>query len=113
MKKALLALIGIVFLITSTAPCINAKGKEVPMCTNKEIQCESSNYGDKVVWIDFRNGIANVDIYMYDLKEKKETPICSTGRDQIHPRIRENKIVWDDDRNSIGDFVIGVFTCTF
>jgi beta propeller repeat protein len=53
--------------------------------------------GDKVVWVDTRNG--NNDIYMYDLSTSTETPICTDPANQMYPSISGDKIVWFDDRS--------------
>ena len=72
--------------------------KEYPICTAEGSQLDVGIYGDRIVWLDGRNGCA--DIYMYDLKEKKEYPICTAERNQRYPAIYGDRIVWEDSRNN-------------
>ena len=57
--------------------------------------------GDKVVWMDYRNG--NSDIYMYDLSTGNETPVCVNSANQDYPAISGDKIVWMDTRSGNWD----------
>uniref|UniRef100_UPI0006CF517C PKD domain-containing protein n=1 Tax=Methanosarcina barkeri TaxID=2208 RepID=UPI0006CF517C len=50
-------------------------------------------YGDRIVWMDKRNG--NWDIYMYDLSTSKETQITNNELIQRYPSIFGNRIVWE------------------
>lgn len=74
---------------------------------NEPLIIESGNqegpviYGDKVVWMDGRNG--NLDIYMYDLSKKEEIPICTNVATQSGVQIHGDKIVWMDNRNGNWD----------
>lgn len=60
-----------------------------------------STYGDKIVWDEYRN--YNMNIFMYDISEKKERQITASIGD-IHntePVIYRNKIFWyTRNRNS-------------
>ena len=58
-------------------------------------------WGNKIVWMDDRNG--NYDVYMYDLYLNKETQITTDPNDQGYPKIWNNRIVWWDWRNDNGD----------
>ena len=81
----------------------------VPVCTNLAEQSHPVVYGDKVVWMDYRNDNGadnNPDIYMKDLKTGKESPVCTAIYEQTSPAIYGNKIVWTDGRN--GKYQIGV-----
>ena len=53
-------------------------------------------YGDKIVWMDNRNG--NNDIYMYDLSAHKETQITNQ-ESATNPAFYGDRIVWQDSRN--------------
>jgi len=56
--------------------------------------------GDRVVWIDTRNG--NPDIYLYDLVTGIERQITTDTAPQGAPRINGNRIVWMDWRDASG-----------
>jgi len=68
----------------------------------------SAIYGNKIVWMDGRNGgsqdkygnyVGNWDIYMYDLSTKKEAQITSNEFIQEFPAIYGNRVVWEDERD--------------
>jgi len=54
--------------------------------------------GDRVVWVDNRNG--NPDIYLYDLATGIERQITTDTARQGAPRISGDLIVWEDWRNT-------------
>ena len=56
--------------------------------------------GDRVVWMDFRNG--NFDIYMHDLTTGLEYQITTHPSDELWPAISGDRIVWVDLRNGRG-----------
>jgi beta propeller repeat protein len=73
------------------------------LSTKKETQISTSGgsynpkiYGNKIVWVNWRNGTAN--IYMYNLSTKKKIQITTSGTAD-NPAIYGNKIVWVDWRN--------------
>jgi beta propeller repeat protein len=57
-------------------------------------------YGDRIVWVDGRNG--GSDIYMYDLSTKQETRVTKSGSAE-NPAIYGDRIVWSDGRNGKND----------
>ncbi len=83
------------------------QGKEIPICTEPHNQEGPHIYGNRIVWVDWRNGnydiYVNGDIYMYDLEQKKEIPICTAPHNQESPAIYGNRIVWEDWRNGNAD----------
>jgi len=60
--------------------------------------------GDKIVWVDWRNG--NADIYLYDLSTNTERAITTNPAEQRYPDISGDKIVWDDYRNGNTDIYL-------
>ncbi len=60
-------------------------------------------YGDKIVWMDNRNG--KNDIYMYDHSAHKETQITNQGS-ATNPAFYGDRIVWQDSRNGNSDIYI-------
>jgi beta propeller repeat protein len=58
-------------------------------------------YGDRIVWIDFRNGIGSVDgnIYMYNLSTSTETQITSNVSNKYGAVIYDDRIIWADWNN--------------
>lgn len=71
-----------------------AKFDIIRITTDPNYQFIPRIYGDKIVWVDTRNG--NHDIYMYDLSTGQETPITTDAVWQEWPDIYENKIVWEE-----------------
>lgn len=61
-----------------------------------EENCQPAIWGDRIVWVDIRNG--NWDIYMYDLAQHAERAICVEGHRQARPAIYDDIIVWEDYR---------------
>ncbi len=60
-----------------------------------------SIYGDRIVWLDWRNGNQNdgpFNIYMYNISTHKETQITTSGS-AGGPSIYGNRIIWLDERN--------------
>jgi beta propeller repeat protein len=60
-------------------------------------------YGNRIVWLDMRNGQYTHDLYMYDLSTKKETRITNSGL-AYDPDIYRNKVVWIDPVGEYHDF---------
>ncbi|MCC4770065.1 PKD domain-containing protein [Methanosarcina sp. DH2] len=77
------------------------EGTETQITTNNSRQSNPDIYEDRIVWIDWRNG--NADIYMYDLFISTETQITNDEADQLNPDIYGDRIVWQDSRNGKSD----------
>ena len=75
--------------------------QETQITADLNAQGQSAIYGDKIVYVDNRNG--NFDIYLYDLATKQEKQITTDPSKQIYPVIYANKIVWTDARNGAYD----------
>jgi beta propeller repeat protein len=62
-------------------------------------------YGDKIVFLDDRNGLKHYDIFIYDLFTSKETKI--TANLYYNPNtklaIYGDRVVWADYRNEKSD----------
>ncbi len=67
-------------------------------------------YEDRIVWVDWRNGVDN--IYMYDLSTSKETQITNSESYKQNPAIYGNRIVWEDDRNGRENWDIHMYDLT-
>ncbi len=78
---------------------------ETQITTNKSNQTMPAIYGDKIVFLDDRNGLKHYDIYIYDLFTSKETQI--TANLYYNPNtklaIYGDRIVWADYRNEKSD----------
>jgi PGF-pre-PGF domain-containing protein len=73
---------------------------EIQITTNESGKADPAIYGDRIVWVDTRNGgIENTDIYMYDLSTFKETQISTNNSQELSPEIYGNRIVWVDTHN--------------
>jgi beta propeller repeat protein len=66
-----------------------------PVCIHPARQEAPSISGDKIVWVDYRNG--NADIYMWD-PNNGEQAICTNPSYQTNPTISGNMVVWEDGR---------------
>jgi len=53
--------------------------------------------GDRIVWIDYRNG--NPDVYLHDLATGQERPITADPGSQYAATIRGDRIAWEDHRS--------------
>jgi beta propeller repeat protein len=71
----------------------NPKNGEQAVCTNPAEQWNPSISGDKIVWMDSRNG--NWDIYMWD-PINGEQQITTNTSNQWNPSISGDNIVWND-----------------
>jgi beta propeller repeat protein/parallel beta-helix repeat protein len=74
---------------------------EYQITNSKSQKYQPAIYGDKIVWVDDRNG--NKNIYMYDLSTFKETQITNIESDELSPDIYGDRIVWTDFRNGNED----------
>ncbi|MDY9926706.1 NosD domain-containing protein [Methanosarcina sp.] len=73
---------------------------ETQITTNKSKEMQPAIYGDRIVWLDDRNGM--YDLYMYDLSTQKEINITANQSAKKQPAIHGDKIVWEDWRNVSG-----------
>jgi beta propeller repeat protein len=88
--------------------------KETPITTNKSLQMRPAIYGDRIIWMDNRNGgskdwlfpSGNWDIYMYNLSTSTETQITTNESLQMYPAIFGDNIVWIDSRNGNGEIYV-------
>ncbi len=104
-KASLLSITCVLLLVAYTALATNAESVS-PTITETRITTSGSAsdpdiYGDKIVFLDNRNG--NCDIYMYDLSTFSETQITTNASDQWDPAIYGDRIVWMDKRNGNAD----------
>jgi beta propeller repeat protein len=74
--------------------------KETQITTDQSCQNYPSIYGNRIIWVDSRNGDLERDIYMYDFSTHKESQITTNELDQDFPSIYGDKIVWLDDRHA-------------
>jgi beta propeller repeat protein len=90
------------FADSTDLDCIPAGGEQA-IITDLENQNSPAVYGDKIVWVDWRN--ENSDIYMYDLSNPVAggEAICTNPSAQYMPAIYGDKIVWHDFRNGNDD----------
>jgi beta propeller repeat protein/parallel beta-helix repeat protein len=70
--------------------------KETKITAYESIQFSPAIYGDRIIWVDYRN--RNNDVYMYNLSTHTETQITSNKSGQSSPAIYGDKIVWMDSR---------------
>ena len=75
--------------------------RETQITTNESIQVWNAIYGDRIVWVDYRNG--NSDIYMYNLYTSVETQVTTSEFNQYDPITYGDRIVWWDGRNGNWD----------
>jgi beta propeller repeat protein len=70
--------------------------KETKITAYESIQFSPAIYGDRIIWVDYRN--RNNDVYMYNLSTHTETQITSNKSGKSSPAIYGDKIVWMDSR---------------
>ena len=81
----LACLLVVVGLISVLAHPAGAIPNERAICVTAERQDSADIHGDRIVWMDDRNG--NFDIYMKDLRTGVESPICTDAATQYRPAI--------------------------
>jgi beta propeller repeat protein len=94
MKKILIVLLLMIAMVGT------AFAQEIRITTDSANQGNPDISGDKIVYIDFRNG--NNDIYMYDLGTASETPVITDPVVfQYSPKIDGDIVVWHDSNYDI------------
>ncbi|MFZ2498475.1 PGF-pre-PGF domain-containing protein [Methanosarcina sp.] len=107
---AVFFVIFLLFIIATSGDAVadEVKGTETQINTNEAAQESPDIYGNRIVWMDNRNGggsdeygqpNGNWDIYMYDLSTSNENKITINESTQMEPAIYGNRIVWADNRN--------------
>jgi beta propeller repeat protein len=74
---------------------------ETQVTIDESDQINSGIYGDRIVWVDWRN--VTWEIYMYDFLTSRETqitPNSSNSQNPACPAIYGNRIGWEDGRVS-------------
>lgn len=64
---------------------------ETQVITNKSDKWLPAIYKDKIVWIDYRNGSA--DVYLYNLSTSREIQITTSESDKFGPDIYADRIM--------------------
>ncbi|MBI4697500.1 MAG: thrombospondin type 3 repeat-containing protein [Nitrospirae bacterium] len=77
---------------------------EIQITTDSSDQKSASIFGNKIVWMDGRNGKS--DIYMYDISSGIETPLITAPGDQSIPGISGLRVVYTDFADSLTDLHI-------
>ncbi len=72
-------------------------GIEQPVTTDPADQYRPAVSGNRVVWMDYRNG--NWDVYMKDISTGVETQLTNDMANQSWPDIDGDLVVWKDARN--------------
>ena len=106
MKKIRISIIVLTLLTLSMLSYISTEvlgqtQDNTQITTNQADQKFPAIYGDRIVWMDRRNG--NWDIYMYDLSTGTETQITTNPSSHEYPKIHGDRIVWEDSRNGNWD----------
>jgi len=92
-------LLAAMLLLVSLPPVWGYITSYVP--TSSGFQWFPSISGNHIVWSDNRNG--GMDIYLYDIAERRDAAIATAYNDQYMPRIYGDHIVWMDKRNMDGN----------
>jgi len=74
-----------------------ALAADTVVSNNSANQYGPAIYGNRIVWIDYRNG--NYDIYMKNLATGVESAVTTNSAYQDNPAIYGDKVVWADNRN--------------
>jgi len=76
--------------------------KEAQITTNKSNQTMPAIYGDRIVYLDDRNGWRYHDIYMYNISTSKETRVTTNSSYYYNtgPEIYGDRIVWQEYRST-------------
>src|SRR3989337_354248 len=83
-----------------------SNSQEKRLTDNPSNQLNPKISGNKVVWVDSRDG--NSEIYLYDLGTNEEKRITTNPSDQFSPDISGDTIVWEDLRNGESDIYMYV-----
>ena len=89
----------LLIFVSSTASAAPVQSNQLMMnetqiTTNASDQYNPATYGDRIVWIDWRN--EKLDLYMYNLSTSKETPIPINVTMPYNPVIYGDRTVWGD-----------------
>lgn len=66
-----------------------------PVCTEPHNQYAKAIAGNRIAWVDDRNGDYNEDIYLYDIPTKNETRITTDGGEKFQVSFSGNRIAWE------------------
>lgn len=80
---------------------VGVSGAPVQVTTDRSDQIAPAIDGDRIVWVDGRDGGA--DIYLYDIVGATETRITNGTAVALWPDISGNRIVWQDNRSGAPD----------
>lgn len=80
---------------------VGVSGAPVQVTTDRSDQIAPAIGGDRIVWVDGRDGGA--DIYLYDIVGATETRITNGTAVALWPDISGNRIVWQDNRSGAPD----------
>jgi len=75
------------------------------ICNDTDKQEYPAVSGDRVVWVDYRNG--GQDIYGWDISDANEIEVCLAGGDQLQVDIDDDVAVWRDRRDSVTSIYAG------
>jgi beta propeller repeat protein len=73
-------------------------GIEKQITKNDKCQFSPELYGDKVVWLDYRSGVAQV--YLYDITNDQEIKISKIENNCTGCKIFKNTIIWNTKINN-------------
>ena len=76
---------------------VGVSGAPVQVTTDRSDQIAPAIDGDRIVWVDGRDGGA--DIYLYDIVGATETRITNGTAVALWPDVSGSRIVWQDNRS--------------
>jgi len=95
--------VAVVLCLFSWMADVQADLSSFPICENTSPQSGPAVDGNLAVWVDYRDGSENANIYGRLLPGGTESEICPIMGNQTNPAVSGSVIVWQDSRKGTSD----------
>jgi beta propeller repeat protein len=105
MKGKVMKKVAVVLCLVFWMADVQADLSSFPICENTSPQSAPAVDGNLAVWVDYRDGSENANIYGRLLPGVTELEICKELGNQTAPAVSGSIIVWQDDRKgNVNDY---------